>query len=202
MENEEDQSTPERFAPGTMDHVLSGIESPEIREKILRIAHEAGVRKEDPVWTLILLILDAQDSKTWAGQAAQAAGEAADRIRDEIRGLPGAVSAGAIDGAEKAKKALEAAIVAAMRQSAGDIAAQGRELRGQVQSALSAFVPALKDKEDEVVKTWRANLAAAAKADRAGTETKWMWIGLVTALFLLLAGGAGGWVIGTQGVIK
>ena len=191
---------PEEGAP-KMDAVLDRLTA-EQREKALRIAHKYGISEGDVTWVLVLMLLDAQDSKNWAGQAAQAAGEAADRIRDEIRSLPEAVSAGAIDGAEKAKKALEAAIVAAMRQSAGDIAAQGRELRGQVQSALSAFVPALKDKEDEVVRAWRANLAAAAKADRAGTETKWMWIGLVTALFLLLAGGVGGWMIGSQGVIK
>ena len=198
---EEENTEPNTEPTEPFQKFLSKL-TPDEKVRALELARKAGIPDGDPVWRVVLLALDAQDSKTWAGQAAQAAGEAADRIRDEIRGLPGAVSAGAIDGAEKAKKALEAAIVAAMRQSAGDIAAQGRELRGQVQSALSAFVPALKDKEDEVVRAWRANLAAAAKADRAGTETKWMWIGLVTALFLLLAGGAGGWVIGTQGVIK
>ena len=198
---EEENTEPNTEPTEPFQKFLSKL-TPDEKVRALELARKAGIPDGDPVWRVVLLALDAQDSKTWAGQAAQAAGEAADRIRDEIRGLPGAVSAGAIDGAEKAKKALEAAIVAAMRQSAGDIAAQGRELRGQVQSALAAFVPALKDKEDEVVKTWRANLAAAAKADRAGTETKWMWIGLVTALFLLLAGGVGGWMIGSQGVIK
>lgn len=198
---EEENTEPNTEPTEPFQKFLSKL-TPDEKVRALELARKAGIPDGDPVWRVVLLALDAQDSKTWAGQAAQAAGEAADRIRDEIRGLPGAVSAGAIDGAEKAKKALEAAIVAAMRQSAGDIAAQGRELRGQVQSALSAFVPALKDKEDEVVRAWRANLAAAAKADRAGTETKWMWIGLVTALFLLLAGGVGGWMIGSQGVIK
>jgi hypothetical protein len=85
---EKKESQPVRFAPGSMDHVLSGIDSPEVREKILRIAHESGVQKEDPAWSLILLILEANTSKEWSGKAAQAAGAAADRIRREILGLP------------------------------------------------------------------------------------------------------------------
>jgi len=103
------ESQPARFAPGSMDHVLAGIDSPEAREKILRIAHESGVQKEDPAWTLIQLILEANTSKEWAGKAAQAAGAAADRTRQEILGLPKVIIASVGSGMNVAANKLKEA---------------------------------------------------------------------------------------------
>lgn len=76
-----------------MDAVLDRLTA-EQREKALRIAHKYGISEGDVTWVLVLMLLDAKDSKLWAGRAAQSAGEAADRVRDEIRSLPEKIKEG------------------------------------------------------------------------------------------------------------
>ena len=150
MENEGREKTdPARFAPGTMDQVLSGIDSSEIREKILRIAHESGVQREDPAWTLILLIVEAHAAKEWSGKAAQAAGVAADRIRTELGGLPDVIKTSVGSGMDIAANKLREAssqisaaagaeIVKMQEAAKANIAnALGGTLKGEIEKAVN-----------------------------------------------------------------
>lgn len=176
MKKEESQ----RFAPGSMDHVLSQTEFPEIREKILRIAHESGVKQEDPVWTLILLILEAHEAKAWSGQACKAAGEAADRTRNEIRNLPSTV---------------KIAVEEAMTSSAGSIvAAADGEVQKSVAAGKASMADALnKTMSDAVTKAIDQIVKSTAAVALKIQARKWLQIGIVTnaIVIFVLAGGAG-----------
>jgi len=150
MENEELPETA-RFAPGSMDYVLSEIENPDVRERILRIAHESGIHKEDPVWSLILLVQAAQDSKEWAGKAAQAAGDAADRVREAIQSLPEKIKESAGTG------------VKVVKETVGDAgAAAAAEVKDAGMMVGKALVQAIR-KESEIFKSGLASSGQAAK---------------------------------------
>lgn len=186
-----------RFAPGTMDHVLSEIDSPEIRESILRIAHESGVRQEDPVWMVIRLILEAQDAKTWAGGAAKAAGEAADRIREEIRSLPDQIRESAGAGGEAVEKTVkEAGVLAAgeVRSAGLDVGkaliAAIRKEGGDLEKSLKT---AASGKKDEIVGGWLVDLSAAASKHQTAKLWKWVSVGLLAGVLFLVAGASGTW---------
>ncbi len=196
METEENEES-QRFAPGSMDDVLSGIDSPEIRERILRIAHEAGVRPEDPLWVIIVLILKAQEAKSWAGKAAEAAGTAADSVRNAIEALPARIKSSVGDAGGDLRQTIRAA---------GDDSAKsimtagveiGKALIDAIRKESSGFEKNLlkisEKKKDEVVNGWLKSLSEAARAHQTVNRTKWFVFGLLSALVFLAAGAGAGW---------
>ena len=156
-----------------MDHVLSQTEFPEIREKILRIAHESGVKQEDPVWTLILLILEAHEAKAWSGQSCKAAGEAADRTRNEIRNLPSTV---------------KIAVADAMSSAAGSIvAAADGEVNKSVEAGKAAMAKALSEAmSDAVTKAIDQIVKSTSVMALKIQARKWALIGGWTSVILVM----------------
>jgi len=188
---------PEEGDTNMMDTVMDRLTA-EQREKALRIAHKYGIHEGDVTWVLVLLAQDAQDSKEWAGRAAQAAGEAADRIRDEIRGLPDKLKEGAASGAEAIRnniwsggQDLEKAIKEA-------VVVGGRGLLAGFQKAESQFVQkleaAVEEKKKEVIQDWQAELATAARKNESIRAWKWLAIGAAA----MIIGISGSYLAGAQ----
>lgn len=165
--------------------------------EIMKTAHRYKVDENDPTWILISLILDAQDAKTWAGGAAKAAGEAADKIRDEIRGLPEKIKESAVTGGESVKEAVRNAGGAAageVRNAGLDVGkaliAVIRKEGGDLEKALKG---AAAGKKDEIVGGWLVALDAAAAKHQTARLWKWLSIGMLAGALFALAGAGGTW---------
>ena len=76
-----------------LDEALNRLPT-EKRIQALKIAHKFQIDERDPVWQLVVLAIESEISKQWSCKAAEAAGVAADRVRDEIRGLPEKIKEG------------------------------------------------------------------------------------------------------------
>lgn len=179
-----------------MDELMQRLTA-EQRERALRIAHKYGIEEGDVTWTLVLMILDGQESKEWAGGAAKAAGEAADRVRDEIRGLPEKIKESAGAGGEAVKKTVEDAGVSAAEEVKKAGIDVGRALVGAIRKEGGDFEKTLKatasSKKDEIVGGWLVALDSAAAKHQAARLWKWASVGMLAGLLLVLFGAWGGW---------
>ena len=177
---------PDEGAP--MNAVMDRLTA-EQREKALRIAYRYGISEGDVTWVLVLLALDAQDSKVWAGQAAQAAGEAADRIRDEIRALPDKLKEGAAAGAQEAKIAMAQAgkeIGMVWVRAGSEIQARvAQSIQSEAENFNKKLVAAGEIKKKEIVQDWQAALTGAVKNHGRSELTKSV-IFTVIALILMI----------------
>ncbi|AKS23491.1 hypothetical protein ABH19_06620 [Leptospirillum sp. Group II 'CF-1'] len=201
MENEELPETA-RFAPGSMDYVLSEIENPDVRERILRIAHESGIHKEDPVWSLILLVQAAQDSKEWAGKAAQAAGDAADRVRDAIHSLPEKIRESVGAGVEAVKETVGTAGVEAASEIKTAGITVGRALVEAIRKESETFKSELnlsaKSKKEETLEELKSDLSSAVNSAMKTRFTSTLLISVLLILATIIGTGAAGYVYGKK----
>jgi hypothetical protein len=60
----------------------------------LKIAHKFKIHEDDAVWILVAIAIESEVSKQWSCKAAKSAGEAADRVRDEIQMIPAKIKEG------------------------------------------------------------------------------------------------------------
>lgn len=178
-----EKKEPARFAPGSMDQVLSGIDSSEIRERILRVAHESGVQREDPVWTLILLIVEAHTAREWSGKAAQAAGLAADRIRTEMDELPEVIKTSVGSGMDIAANKLREASNQISAAAGAEIVKAQESAKANIAAALGTI---LENKIGDVVDRLRSQ-------SNRPLHKKWL-VALGAGLLVAACFGAwGGW---------
>lgn len=154
-----------------------------------------GIRAEDPIWILVLGVRQAEQAKAWSGQAAQAAGEAADRIRDEIRGLPEKLQEGAASGAEAIRKNILEGGEDLEKSIREAVVLGGRGILSGFQKAQAQFVPGLEAaaeiKKKEIVQDWQAALAGAVKNHGRSEFTKSV---IFTVIALILMIGASNYV--------
>ena len=175
--------------PSPMDSVMARLTA-EQREKALRIAHQYSIPEGDVSWTFVLLVLDAKEAQFWAGQAAQAAGEAADRIRDEIRGLPDGIKVSIAKGLEEAAGNFAKVSTATVAAASAEIhKASAMEKAAMAQALKIAMGEAIQQAVGEIVHN--TNVLSLKTQSR-----KWLTIGAasVTICISLLAGVGGWWV--------
>ena len=150
-----------------------------------------GIRADDPIWILVLGVRQAEQAKAWAGQAAEAAGEAADRIRDEIRGLPDKLKEGAVAGAQEVKIAIAQAgkeIGTVWAMAGGEIQKRvAQSIQSEADNFTKKIGAAAEVKKAEVVQDWQAALAGAVK-NHGRTEFTKSVIFTVAALLILIFG--------------
>lgn len=130
----DDEENNQNISP--FQRVLSELPDDE-KIKVLELAHKHGIPDGDPVWHVVLLVRDAQNAQSWACQAAQAAGEAADRVRDELRALPDIIKTAEMESANARLDVLIKTAGAKIAEMAANAEAQirvqadksGRDLR-------------------------------------------------------------------------
>ena len=171
---------------------------PESREKALRIAHKYQIGEEDPAWTFISLLLDAQAAKEWAGGAAKAAGEAADRIRDEIRSLPDKIRESAGAGAEVVKETVgdAGAAAAAEVKDAGMLVGKAlvQVIRNESEIFRSGLVSSGKAAKEQTLEELKADLSDAVNS---ALKTRFTTTVLLSVLSILVIV-AGAYIFGAQ----
>lgn len=176
-----------------MESVMQGL-SAEQREKALKLAHKYGIPEGDPVWEVVLLALEAQDAKTWSGQAAQAAGEAADRVRDSIVSLPSVISRGAADGAGQVKQIITDAGVEAGAEVKKAGFEVGKTLIGAIRTEADKFHSSIAgDSEaakESVLSTIKSEIARTVGHAVKTEWTKTLTLSVVFIVCLII--GAGG----------
>lgn len=171
----------------------------DLHTDVLKLAHKYRVDETDPTWILLRLAVEAQDAKVWAGGAAKAAGDAADRVRDEIRGLPEKIKTGAETGAEAAKKTVEDAGIGAAKEIRDAGISVGQALVGAIRKEGDDFgekidkVAGKKKKEvvDEFKRDFDRTIQTAIKVSYSKGVI--LIVLMFTALFAL--SGAIGWSV-------
>jgi hypothetical protein len=88
----------------------------DLHTDVLKLAHKYRVDETDPTWILLRLAVEAQDAKVWAGGAAKAAGEAADRVRESMQALPSSISSAVSVSASEVKTVIDDAGVEAGKE--------------------------------------------------------------------------------------
>ena len=135
-----------------------------LHNKILATAYKLKIDESDPTWILLRMTVEADFSKEWAGKAAQAAGEAADKVRDSIVSLPSAISRGAADGAGQVKQIITDAGI----EAGGEVKKAGFEvgttLLGVFTSEKGKLINAIKAETDKFHSTIAGDSEAAKKA--------------------------------------
>lgn len=156
---------------------------------VLELAHKYGIPEGDPVWHEVLLTREAVKAKTASCDAAQAAGEAADRVRDELRGLPEVIASGAAGGAERIKEIVSGAgeTASTMVLSAGQRV--GEALLAVFNNESSEFSRKLKieasQARSDVLAEIERDLAKAVSRSAKTEWTKTLLLSIVSVLFFV-----------------
>lgn len=157
-----------------------------------------GIRADDPIWILVLGVRQAEQAKAWAGQAAQAAGEAADRVREAIHSLPEKIKESAGAGVEAVKETVGSAGAAAAEEvkDAGMLVGKAlvQVIRNESEIFRSGLVSSGKAAKEQTLEELKADLSHAVNS---ALKTRFTTTVLLSVLSILVIV-AGAYIFGAQ----
>ena len=127
---------------------------PEKRETLLTKGSDLGVHgADDVIWSIVASVINATT-------AAQAAGEAAARVKTAVQGIPAAIHDGAAKASADVRASIETAIRGTINTAVSSAAQAGADALRQAAKDLPAVARA---EQGRIVQEWRSALASAAR---------------------------------------
>ena len=169
-------------------HAALAVVAPDVRERLLHIALDHQIDKQDPAWLLV-------EAAVVSINAATAAGRAASAIHDDVTSIPGIIQKAVVSGGEDVAGQVRVALVSNLGEFAQAI---GQGVHLATDSAVANVQTALKDfdkkvdkaiiaKRDAVVAQWvQSGSDALDKKVREAIKTE-RTINLIFMLFMVLA---------------
>ena len=156
-----------------------------------------GVHDGDPTVTLIDIAIDTNAARRASTEAAQAAGEAATTVTEQIGKIPDTIYRGAVRAGEDLASQVAAALTArgeVLRQGLTDVIAAAASAGGaQLEQAVASLGQAAESRRDELVREMQIAVAAAARDQiRAAVIGKVArsWSMIAAGLLVFMAFGA------------
>ena len=159
-----------------------------------------GVHDGDPTVTLIDIAIDTNAARRASTEAAQAAGEAATTVKEQIGKIPDTIYRGAVRAGEDLASQVAAALTArgeVLRQGLTDVIAAAASAGGaQLEQAVASLGQAAESRRDELVREMQVAVAAAARDQiRAAVIGKaarsWSMIAAGLVVFMAFGAAAG-----------
>ncbi|MHB1631547.1 MAG: hypothetical protein ACYCQL_04945 [Acidithiobacillus sp.] len=169
-------------------HAALAVVAPDVRERLLHIALDHQIDKQDPAWLLV-------EAAVVSINAATAAGRAASAIHDDVTSIPGIIQKAVVSGGEDVSGQVRIALVSNLGEFAQAI---GQGVHLATDNAVTNVQTALKDfdkkvdkaiiaKRDAVVAQWvQSGSDALDKKVREAIKTE-RTINLIFMLFMILA---------------
>lgn len=169
-------------------HAALAVVAPDVRERLLHIALDHQIDKQDPAWLLV-------ETAVVSINAATAAGKAASAIHDDVTSIPGIIQKAVVSGGEDVAGQVRVALVSNLGEFAQAV---GQGVHLATDNAVTNVQTALKDfdkkvdkaiiaRRDAVVAQWvQSGSDALDKKVREAIKTE-RTINLIFMLFMVLA---------------
>lgn len=143
-------------------HAALAVVAPDVRERLLHIALDHQIDKQDPAWLLV-------EAAVVSINAATAAGKAASAIHDDVTSIPGIIQKAVVSGGEDVAGQVRVALVSNLGEFAQAI---GQGVHLATDSAVANVQTALKDFDSKVDKAIIARKEAViAQWVQSGSDT-------------------------------